>query len=454
MFGLVTTSCQKWPPEPLSIRSLWQKNPQHKSSFARGSIYYVNNFSLRTHNTMKALLILPGISVVLAALTLSFTASAADKLEVQTGKAELVIPEMSPQDAVKQVKDALSSWATPASANLRALPSTIPARPDEPSAVQKYVSGTPVIEYQCRTAYAEIVKRPPPIESPFIYTAEITQACVYPFQKGLKVYILFTSLKRTESLTSGLFSGINTAIRGQDGDWMTGQLNDNIAAIKKNIPSLLVEKIEVPGMQVQEPDKASVAALIPAEVDAHAQVIVQAQTPPQAVAAASTANPMASKIEARKSLTAMGLTYHSQEQFIAAVRRKDDVAVQLFLNGGGVDLAAKEKSGKTPVDIAHDVGANNIAKMIADSINGPIAVVPSPQVSPVSAPEVPAQALDAAAKKKRNDEAFAALPPDIQAHLNAQLDSANLTPEQKEQIRAQAVAHYGSIKQFTNRVAP
>jgi len=406
---------------------------------------------------MKTSLILPGISAVLAALTLSFTASAADirdQLDVQTGKAELVIPDMAPQDAVKQVKDALSDWAIPASANLRALPSTIPARPDEPAAVQKYVSGTPVVEYQCGTAYAEIVKHPPPIQNPFMYAAEITQACAYPFQKGMKVYVLFTSLKKTESLTSGLFNGITHAIRGQDGDWMTGQLNTIIGAIKKNVPSLLVEKIEVPGMQIQEPDKEAVAALIPAKVEVLTQAAAQAQTPSQTVASATPASPMAGKIEARKNLTAMGLAYHSQEQFIAAIRRKDDVAVQLFMDGGGVDLIAKEKDGKTPVDIANDIDAKDIAKMIGDRINGSSAIAPAAQAAPDSSPVVPAQALDAAAKKAKTDEAFAVLPPEIQAQLNEQIDSANLTAEQKEQMRAQVVALYGSVKQFTDRIDP
>ena len=41
-------------------------------------------------------------------------------------------------------------------------------------------------------------------------------------------------------------------------------------------------------------------------------------------------------LEARTQLTAMGLQYFSQEQFIAAIDRGDQLAVKLFIAGGGV----------------------------------------------------------------------------------------------------------------------
>ena len=37
MFGLVTASCQKWPPVLPSIRLPERKNPQRSQGFARGS---------------------------------------------------------------------------------------------------------------------------------------------------------------------------------------------------------------------------------------------------------------------------------------------------------------------------------------------------------------------------------------------------------------------------------
>ena len=38
MFGLVTASCQKWPPVLPSIRLPERKNPQRSQGFARGSV--------------------------------------------------------------------------------------------------------------------------------------------------------------------------------------------------------------------------------------------------------------------------------------------------------------------------------------------------------------------------------------------------------------------------------
>lgn len=44
------------------------------------------------------------------------------------------------------------------------------------------------------------------------------------------------------------------------------------------------------------------------------------------------------QIEARQQLTAMGLQYYSQEQFLAAIKRDDKLAVDLFIIGGGVSI--------------------------------------------------------------------------------------------------------------------
>lgn len=66
-----------------------------------------------------------------------------------------------------------------------------------------------------------------------------------------------------------------------------------------------------------------------------------AVTPPAKPAAPAVSAPVvgastASMLEARTQLTAMGLQYFSQEQFIAAIDRGDQLAVKLFIAGGGV----------------------------------------------------------------------------------------------------------------------
>lgn len=67
--------------------------------------------------------------------------------------------------------------------------------------------------------------------------------------------------------------------------------------------------------------------------------------------------------DARKELTAMGLQYYNQEQFIAAIRRGDSLAVDLYLTGGGIDLNAGA-AGKTPLAIADATNQTTIASML------------------------------------------------------------------------------------------
>ena len=67
--------------------------------------------------------------------------------------------------------------------------------------------------------------------------------------------------------------------------------------------------------------------------------------------------------DARKELTAMGLQYYNQEQFVAAIRRGDTLAVDLYLAGGGIDLNAGG-AGKTPLAIADATNQTTIASML------------------------------------------------------------------------------------------
>lgn len=403
------------------------------------------------HRAMKALT----VAVLGGAIAINaFAKDIRDQTEVVTGKAELVVPGMTAQQVAAQVKDALSQWAIPANVNFRSMPSTIPARPDEPSSTQKYYSGAPVVSYQCGTAYAEITKLPPPVKNAFAFIAEGLQACVYPFQKGAKVYLLHSRVKKFESLTSGLFGGITKAIQGTDDEWITKQMNENIASIKKNIPTLLVEKIEIPGAETQEPDKDAVAALIPEKVAQPLPAPVQAVAQPQAVVGAP-ATPMQVKIEARKNLTGMGLQYHSQEQFVAAIRRKDDVAVQLFLDAGGIDLTAKEK-GKTFETIASEAGAPEIAKMIAGKLAAPApAVTPAPAPAASTAPTAAAP-LTTEQKRIATDKALASFSPEDRAKIEEMMKSipAEATPDQREAYRGQLITSYVSIKRLTDRIDP
>ena len=80
------------------------------------------------------------------------------------------------------------------------------------------------------------------------------------------------------------------------------------------------------------------------------------------VAAEARATGEAAAIQARKDLTAMGLTYHDRGQFLDAVKRGDVLAVRLYLAGRGVDPGARDLLGNTALDLAQRSGN---AEMIA-----------------------------------------------------------------------------------------
>lgn len=70
-------------------------------------------------------------------------------------------------------------------------------------------------------------------------------------------------------------------------------------------------------------------------------------------------------VQARKELTAMGLSYNSQDQFLSVVRKKDQIAINLFLAGKGIDLNARdEKSDETALKIAYQTGDMELFKFL------------------------------------------------------------------------------------------
>ncbi|HVL37577.1 MAG TPA: hypothetical protein VM489_18050 [Burkholderiales bacterium] len=72
-------------------------------------------------------------------------------------------------------------------------------------------------------------------------------------------------------------------------------------------------------------------------------------------------------LQARKDLTAMGLRYYDSQQFLDAVGRDDRLAVELFLQGGGVDPQAKDAQGRSAFDIARGRGHTAMVELLARS---------------------------------------------------------------------------------------
>lgn len=70
-------------------------------------------------------------------------------------------------------------------------------------------------------------------------------------------------------------------------------------------------------------------------------------------------------IQARKDLTAIGFSYHDRHQFLDAVKRRDAIAVRLFLIGRGVDPNAKDAFGNSALDLARRGGDPEIIALLS-----------------------------------------------------------------------------------------
>jgi hypothetical protein len=360
---------------------------------------------------MRSSKIVIGLSLALCALP-----AAAVSVKTTMANAEVVIPDVPPMQAIEAVQDALSGWIGSAPMSLKPLPDPLPARPGKPATARSSLGGTPVEILDCSTAVAEVRRETTGARQQMAYNGDLFQACIYPFAKGTKVWLRAVNIDAAESsITHGLFSGIAKAIRGTPGEWLTRRLNDLIEAMKKKLPAVLIERIEAPGLPVQTPDREAVAALLPPEPvqeAALASPIAPATIAiPQSVPVTSVKpDKTALMIEARKNLTAMGLTYHSQAQFLDAVRRKDALAVKLFLDGGGIDPGAKGPDSKSAVELAREAGAAEIVALLETPVTSQVSAASE------SAPRLPPGAIPA-----------------------GMFTQPQLTPEQQAQLRQQFI---------------
>lgn len=278
------------------------------------------------------------------------------------------------------------------------------------------------------------------MQNALTFVAEQTQACLYNFRGGVKTYLVFSRAVRTESLTGGLFKGITRAIQGSDDERIAKELQWGIDEIRKVIPQVLVERIDIPGRPAVEPDKAAVAAIIPSAAAVVETVAAPAALPAPTGAVAPVAMPAANaqqaKVAARKDLTGMGLSFHSQEQFFQAIRRKDDVAVSLFVAGGGVDPQAPDASGMTALALAESLGATEIAALLKPAAPAVAAVPAAAVATPIQSNTPSAEAVA---------EAVKALPSEMKAQIDEVLESMHLPPAEKEAERARAYVKFGTF---------
>jgi hypothetical protein len=78
--------------------------------------------------------------------------------------------------------------------------------------------------------------------------------------------------------------------------------------------------------------------------------------------------PTVEPLSARKDLNAMGLRYYDEKQFLDAVKRNDELAVELFIAGRGVNLSGRDADGRSALEIARDNGNAPLADLLARNL--------------------------------------------------------------------------------------
>ena len=73
-------------------------------------------------------------------------------------------------------------------------------------------------------------------------------------------------------------------------------------------------------------------------------------------------------LRARRDLTAMGLRYYDEGQFLDAAKRNDALAVELFIAGRGVNVGAKTWDGRSALDIARANGNPQLADLLSRNL--------------------------------------------------------------------------------------
>jgi hypothetical protein len=74
-------------------------------------------------------------------------------------------------------------------------------------------------------------------------------------------------------------------------------------------------------------------------------------------------------LQARKDLTAMGLRYFDSKDYLEAVKRDDELAVELFVAGRGVNLGSRDADGRGAVEIARSNGNARLADLLSRNLH-------------------------------------------------------------------------------------
>ena len=218
----------------------------------------------------------------------------------------------------------------------------------------------------------------------------VLQGCVFAYRDGYRVnvYALFVQKSGgTDTNVLGAMLGrvvTNAMGIGDSGKFIGDTIDDIEARLVAIAPQVtLVESqpvragktIGADPAPAQQPAPAGAPATsqgvaaqaMPAElvaVQARIAAMLRPQQPgsstQSAAAPASGDSAAAQALQARKDLSAMGLSYFSQDQFVEAARRGDKLACELFLRAASVKADRPDKAGVTALQAARSADVKGL----------------------------------------------------------------------------------------------
>lgn len=203
----------------------------------------------------------------------------------------------------------------------------------------------------------------------------VLQGCIFPYRDGYRVnvYALFVQKSGgadVNVLGAMLGRMVTRAIGlGDSGKFINETIDDIEARLKAIAPQVALVELQpsradktiaadpAPTAQpvpLAAADAASNASMqgMPPELAAVQARLVTAFRQQQATAAGDGDGDARLALQARKDLSAMGLSYFSQEQFVEAARRGDQMACELFVRAASAKANAPDKAGVTPLQAA------------------------------------------------------------------------------------------------------
>lgn len=304
------------------------------------------------------------IRTAISACLLALTALAVQaQTQTTTSRLYLFNPDSNDiKNSVDGLVDAIKSRGRPAK-RLGLIPTTLPDKLGEPVASTVRFGPMTLRTTECGDAYGEISIGSSTDGGMLGSSGEKFFGCIYLAKNGIRLsLILEQSTSSSGSLMGSLLTGIRDGIRGDDQKFGRETFDKMTAQVREKVPGILVELVEITG-DISRPDGDKVAKLLARSNAPAPEALVAAPVAEAAPAIKPIANG-AQIVEARKQLTNMGLQYFSIDQFHEAIVRKDEMAVQLFVQAGAVKASAASAKGQTGLQLAKASGDAEILAML------------------------------------------------------------------------------------------